>query len=49
MKYILLYEQWLAQKGQPFLFEGGASGHMMHPFDDKELTFDDFKYDHSGS
>ena len=43
MKYILLYEQWLAQKGQPFLFEGGASGHMMHPFDDKELTFDDFK------
>jgi len=25
------------------LFEGGAAGHMQHPFDDKDLTFGDFK------
>ena len=43
MKYIQLFENWLASKSQPFLFEGGAAGHMMHPFDDKELTFGDFK------
>lgn len=43
MKYIKLFEQWLADQSQPFLFEGGAAGHMMHPFDDSELTFGDFK------
>jgi hypothetical protein len=43
MKYVKLFEQWLADKSQPFLFEGGASGHMSHPFDDKGLTFGDFK------
>ena len=43
MKYIKLYEQWLADKGQPLLLEGGAAGHMNHPFDDKALTFGDFK------
>jgi hypothetical protein len=43
MKYIKLFEQWLADQSQPFLFEGGAAGHMMHPFDDTELTFADFK------
>ena len=26
-----------------FVFEGGAAGHMMHPFDDHSLTFGDFK------
>ena len=25
------------------IFEGGAAGHMMHPFDDAGLTFDDFR------
>ena len=25
------------------LFEGGAYGHMNHPFDDKDLTFGDLK------
>ena len=25
------------------MFEGGAAGHMQHPFDDKDLTFGDFK------
>ena len=43
MKYIKLFEEWLAEKGQPFLFEGGAAGHMNHPYDDKQLTFGDFK------
>jgi hypothetical protein len=43
MKHIKLFEQWLADQSQPFLFEGGAAGHMMHPFDDSELTFGDFK------
>ena len=43
MKYVKLFEQWLADQSQPFLFEGGAAGHMMHPFDDSELTFGDFK------
>jgi len=43
MKHIKLFEEWLTDKGQPFLFEGGAAGHMQHPFDDKDLTFGDFK------
>lgn len=43
MKYLKLYEQWLADKSQPLVLEGGASGHMSHPFDDKDLTFGDFK------
>ena len=28
---------------ESFVFEGGAAGHMMHPFDDNSLTFSDFK------
>ena len=43
MKHIKLFEEWLTDKSQPFLFEGGAAGHMQHPFDDKDLTFGDFK------
>ena len=43
MKHIKLFEQWLTDKSQPLLFEGGAAGHMQHPFDDKDLTFGDFK------
>jgi hypothetical protein len=43
MKYVKLYEQWLADKSQPLVLEGGASGHMSHPFDDRDLTFGDFK------
>lgn len=43
MKYIKLFEQWLADKSQPLLLEGGAAGHMNHPFDDAGLTFGDFK------
>lgn len=43
MKHIKLFEEWLADKSQPFLFEGGAAGHMSHPYDDKGLTFGDFR------
>ena len=43
MKHIKLFEQWLTDKSQPLLLEGGAAGHMAHPFDDKDLTFGDFK------
>ena len=43
MKYVKLFEQWLADKSQPLLLEGGASGHMSHPYDDRNLTFGDFK------
>lgn len=28
---------------EDFVFEGGAAGHMMHPFDDHSLTFGNFK------
>jgi hypothetical protein len=42
MKYVMLFEQWLAER-QPLLLEGGAAGHMMHPFDDTGLTFGDLK------
>ncbi len=43
MKYVKLFEQWLADQSQPLLLEGGAAGHMSHPFDDRDLTFGDFK------
>ena len=26
-----------------FIMEGGAAGHMMHPYEDVDLTFDDYK------
>ncbi len=42
MKYIKLFEQWVIDNAEP-IFEGGASGHMMHPFDNKDLTFNDFR------
>jgi len=42
MRHIMLFEQWLAMS-QPLLLEGGAAGHMMHPFDDTGLTFGDLK------
>jgi hypothetical protein len=45
MKYIKLFEQWLADENATnnIILEGGASGHMMHPFDNKDLTFNDFR------
>ena len=38
-----LTENLQANGSENFLFEGGAAGHMMHPFDDHSLTFGDFK------
>jgi len=50
MKHIKLFEQWVADNRHPFsfekktqtpLFEGGAYGHLNHPFDDIDLTMND--------
>ena len=49
MNKILLYNDFLNEREQPIdmgyslVMEGGAAGHMNHPFDDKSLTFSDFK------
>jgi hypothetical protein len=43
MKHIMLFEQWLATQGQPLLLEGGAYGHLSHPFEDLSLTIQDVK------
>lgn len=41
------FEEFLTEKvystGSDLILEGGAAGHMAHPFDDKSLTFGDFK------
>ena len=52
MKLLLSYSDFLVEKAHQDLnewrdsqlvMEGGAAGHMSHPFDDKSLTFGDFK------
>lgn len=43
MKHIMLFKEWLTEHSQPLLLEGGAAGHMLHPYDDYDLTFGDFK------
>ena len=48
MKLIHTYKEFLLEKTYnlfegDLILEGGAAGHMMHPFDDKALTFDDFR------
>ena len=48
MKLIHTYKEFLLEKTYnlfegDLILEGGAAGHMMHPFDDKSLTFDDFR------
>ena len=44
---LLTYEQFLNEKAQivekGLILEGGAAGHMPHPFDYNDLTFQDFK------
>lgn len=45
---ILNFNQFLVEKYEPklnekLLLEGGAAGHMSHPFDERDLTFGDFK------
>mgnify|MGYP000873933277 CR=1 FL=1 len=48
MNKLFTYEQFLVEKELrntelQSIMEGGAAGHMSHPFDDKGLTFGDFK------
>lgn len=52
MKQLLSYQEFILEKANQDLnewrdsqlvMEGGAAGHMSHPFDEKELTFGDFK------
>jgi hypothetical protein len=45
---ILNYNQFITEKyevrlNEQLLLEGGAAGHMSHPFDERDLTFGDFK------
>jgi hypothetical protein len=54
-KPILTYEQFLIERSNvniqdsQLILEGGAAGHMKHPFDDQSLTFGDFKKIPSGA
>jgi len=47
MKYFEFFQEWLAESEQPFLvnndliIEGGAYGHLAHPFEDLDLTMKD--------
>ena len=52
MKLLVSFNEFLLEKAHhdlnewrdsQLIIEGGAAGHMMHPFDDKDLTFDDFR------
>ena len=52
MKQLLSYQEFILEKANQDLnewrdsqlvMEGGAAGHMSHPFDEKGLTFGDFK------
>jgi hypothetical protein len=45
---ILNFNQFITEKyevklNEQLLLEGGAAGHMSHPFDERDLTFGDFK------
>lgn len=49
MKKILSYKEFIVERydsskeESSLILEGGAAGHMAHPFDDNSLTFADFK------
>lgn len=49
MNRFFTYKEFLFEKEKPavaghsLIMEGGAAGHMSHPFDNKSLTFGDFK------
>ena len=48
MKIYNTFEQFLTEclhtnVYEELIVEGGAAGHMSHPFDNNELTFGDFK------
>ena len=44
---LLSISEFITERNEPIdgklILEGGAAGHMMHPFDDHNLTFADFK------
>ena len=42
-KYQPLTKDWWNDELKELITEGGAYGHMAHPFDDKDLTFKDLK------
>ena len=47
-KRILNYSEFITERysinsNESLVLEGGAAGHMSHPFDEKDLTFGDFK------
>ena len=42
-KYQPLTKEWWTDELRELITEGGAYGHMAHPFDDKDLTFKDLK------
>ena len=42
-KYNPLTKDWWSDELRELITEGGAYGHMAHPFDDKDLTFKDLK------
>jgi hypothetical protein len=42
-KYTPLSKDWWNDELRELITEGGAYGHMAHPFDDKDLTFKDLK------
>ena len=47
-KRILNYSEFITERysinsNESLILEGGAAGHMSHPFDEKDLTFGDFK------
>ena len=42
-KYSPLTKDWWSDELRELITEGGAYGHMAHPFDDKDLTFKDLK------
>ena len=42
-KYSPLSKDWWEDELRELITEGGAYGHMAHPFDDKDLTFKDLK------
>ena len=48
MKLISSYKEFLLERytnsfNEELIVEGGAAGHMSHPFDERDLTFGDFK------
>ena len=48
MKIYINFNEFITERlhvntSESLILEGGAAGHMSHPFDEKDLTFGDFK------